>query len=176
MKKTMGFFLMIALSCLSAAAAEVTGTFPSTVPDHTSVEIMGIPANRIELNYTLNNGSADVSAQKAAVRTRVPDRMLQSTELHAFKREYLSFTPDWGSLTRVSKGPEFLVYQREVMPVQQGTTQECDRNRFAEKSTEYAVIRAQYAVVERLTDSRIEAKRSNGRKSGGTMWMMGIVA
>jgi hypothetical protein len=157
MKKAMRFFLMIALSCLPAAAAEEMGMFYSAVPDYTSVEIMGVPVK-----------STDVSSEKAMARSHVLDRMLQSTVFSAFSREQLSFTPNWVSLTPVSKGPELLAYQHGVMPVQQDATPKGDRNLFVVKSTEFAVISVQYAHIESVTDSRIEAKRPNDRKSGGS--------
>ena len=176
MKKIVRLFLLIVLSCIPAVAAGETGMFQSAVPDQTGVEITRVPANRIVLSYTLNNESTDVLAEKAAARTRVLDRKLQSAVFSAFSSEQLSFTADWVSLAPVSQGPELLAYQNGIMPVQQGATRKGDRNRFAGKNTESAVIPVQYADVERVAYSRIEAKRSNDRKNGGSTWIIRTLA
>ena len=152
-------FLMIGLSFFSAVIAEETAMFQSAVPDHSGVEIMGIPANWVEMSYALNNGSIDAAAQKAMARTRILEALLR-----AFSSERFPFTPDFGYIARVSPGPELLAYQEEVSPVQQGANPEDAQNLFAIMTTEYAIIPAQYAVDERVEYSRIQARLSDRKR------------
>jgi hypothetical protein len=161
MKGTTGFLLMVmgVLLLFTTAAMGKIERFYFVVSDHTGVEVMGTPANRVEPNSTLNKGSTDVLPQKAAIRTGIPDQFLQREVSRDFRRDQLLFSPEIGSIAGSSPGPELLAYRKSVMPVRQGTNPTDDRVRFAAENAENAIIPAQYAVLERTAGE--QCKRIN---------------